>query len=139
MNITGKPGCGLYSVAVIAPPGGISGAKVVVTLEESCRAVDEFSDDVGVASVPLGLCRHMHKDVMQRECGVGAPPWHLSHCIEWQLGDGCVGKLPRTLVEIDDVILRFVRCCPQVRVGFRGFSHPRKRQTVWTTERHAEV
>lgn len=90
-----------------------------MAFEQAGRAIDELSDDVGVPGVTLGVGGDMHKDMMQRDLDV-APPRHLPDRVEWEVDDRCVGDLPGAPVEDDNVMSRFLRCGPELRVGLGG-------------------
>jgi hypothetical protein len=84
---------------------------------QACGAVDEFADDVGVASVPAGFGGHVHQHQAQGHLALVAPPWHVAGGIERQGADRCVGVRACALVETDDLLACLSLGSPELCVG----------------------
>jgi hypothetical protein len=58
-SAAGETGRRFDLVAVSSPPCRVAGGKIAVTFEQTSRAIDEHSHDIGVAGMALRFCRDM--------------------------------------------------------------------------------
>ena len=77
------------------------------------RAVELFSQDVGMPGVPVGLTENVDHDVEQLHVGA-RPPWHVAGGTDGKRVDRRVRVLPYAPVETDDLFASFVLGSPQV-------------------------
>jgi hypothetical protein len=97
--------CGaLDLVPVVAPPGRVVRGHVVAAFEQADRPVDQLTDDVGVAGVPLRFRGHVHQDGAERHFRSLAPPRHRRRGVERQFRDRGVRVLPYPPVQAGDVV-----------------------------------
>jgi hypothetical protein len=103
--------------------------------------VDELSDDVRMAHVPVGLGDHVHEDPVQGDLTARSfPPGHLSRSVQRQRLDGLVRVCASTAIHPDDLIPRLRSGRPHVPVRFVvGVVGPRPGLVDRPSESRAEV
>lgn len=74
-----------------------------MSVEQPDGSIDEFSDDVGVTRVPLGVGDEMDDHVVQRH-GAATPPWDVPDRVEREIRDGHVSERPSLLCESNDLV-----------------------------------
>ena len=118
--------------------GGITDVQVVGTSEHSGGAVDEFTKDVSVAGMSLGVGDHVNHDVMQRDASISPPP-HMSDGVQGQFVDGRVREVPGAPVAVHDFLPGLVGGRPELggRPGVAGEALADRRTR--TPEHLAEV
>jgi hypothetical protein len=103
-------------------------------------SIDEFADNISVASVPVRLGDHVHQHPQQRHLALVAPPRHLAGRIERQGADGLVGVRAGPAVKTDVLLARLCGSSVELGVGVGVlFESGRKRPAERTPERVAEV
>src|SRR3954447_7192988 len=95
----------LQSLAIFLPPPRLHGRHVVVVQPEPGSTVDQLTDDVGLARVPVGLGDHVHQNAVQRDlAAILRPPRHMTDVIEPQRCDGGIGMFPGAVIQVDDLL-----------------------------------
>jgi len=81
------------------------GAQVVIVGLQPSGPIDEFTDEIGMPGVPVGLGDHVHEDLMERHLSaVGWPPRHVADRIQVQRLDRLIGVRPGPPVYPDDLV-----------------------------------
>jgi hypothetical protein len=127
----------LHLVPVVSPPGRIVGRHVAAAGQQADGPVDQLTDDVGMAGVPLRLRGHVHQDGAERR--FRAPPGHRRGGIEREFRDRGVRVLPRPAVHAGDEVPGLVRCRPHAGVRVGALRQPRQVLAVRAAEYVAEI
>ena len=81
-------GRAFQALPVAFPPGLVALGHVVFAVPQAGCPVDEFTDDVGLAGVPVGFGDHVDQDLVQRHLApVLRPPRHVTHRVQGQRAD----------------------------------------------------
>jgi hypothetical protein len=104
----------------VATPPCRTTAVVVIRLQAS-GSIDEFTDNIGVASVPVRLSDHVRQHPQQSHFALVTPPRHMADRIERQGADGFVCVRACAVVETDDLLARLSgrKCRQSTRLRFR--------------------
>ena len=103
---------------------GIANMEVVNAADHPDRAIDQFSDDVGVTGVTLRVGGDMHQDLMQRH-GIVPPPPHPPGRVQGEVVDRRVRDLPGGSVPLDQAVSGLVRSSPELGRWTRVARPPR--------------
>ena len=130
-----------FQAAPVAfPPRLVTLCHVVVAAAQPGGAVDELTDDVGLAGMPVGFGDHMDQDLVQRHLApVFRPPRHVAHRVQGQRADRGVRVRPGPPVQPGDLLPRLSGGGPHVGVGLRVGLQPRQPLAEGPAEAVAEV
>jgi hypothetical protein len=77
-------------IVVALPPRFVRRRQIVVIRLQASSSIDEFADNVGMASVPVRLSDHVRQHPQQRHFALVTPPRHMADRIERQGTDSFV-------------------------------------------------